>query len=134
MGGREGGREGASNISPEPRAEECVSVTLHADTPSNPSAPPPPSLFCSYPPFPRDPHLRCVLVLLPAGVPPQLAVAVGQVHQHVAVVALHPGLLVQVGDVKLAAGGVGQHLVVLLQDLVHALQGVGPQGDGRGQS
>ena len=31
---------------------------------------------------------------------------------------LHPGLVVQVGDVELAAGGVGQHLVVLLQDLV----------------
>lgn len=31
---------------------------------------------------------------------------------------LHPGLVVEVGDVELAAGGVGQHLVVLLEDFV----------------
>jgi hypothetical protein len=35
--------------------------------------------------------------------------------------SLHPGLLVQVGNIELAAGGVGQQLVVLLQDLVHPL-------------
>ena len=33
---------------------------------------------------------------------------------------LHPGLVVEVGDVELAAGGVGQHLVVLLENLVEA--------------
>ena len=49
-------------------------------------------------------------------------------HQHVGVVTLHPGLLVHVGDVELAAGGVGHHLVVLLQNLVDALRGRREQG------
>lgn len=34
---------------------------------------------------------------------------------------LHPGLLVQVGHVELAAGRVGQALVVFLKDLVETL-------------
>jgi hypothetical protein len=39
---------------------------------------------------------------------------------------------VQVRDVELAAGAVGQQLVVLLQDLVHTLCGGGGEGVGEG--
>jgi len=42
---------------------------------------------------------------------------------------LHPWLLVQMGHVELAAGRVGQALVVLFQDLVEALR---KKGGGRG--
>lgn len=69
-----------------------------------------------------QPHLCCVLILLSCAVPPQLAVHVAELHQHIAVRALHPGLLVEVGDVELAAGAVGQQLVMLLKDLVNTLQ------------
>mmetsp|Transcript_687 Transcript_687/g.1729 ORF Transcript_687/g.1729 Transcript_687/m.1729 type:complete len:241 (+) Transcript_687:2452-3174(+) len=64
--------------------------------------------------------LRCVLILLPGRVAPELAVNARQRHKQVRIVALHPGLLMQVGHVELAAWRMGQQLVVLLQDLMKA--------------
>lgn len=65
-----------------------------------------------------------VLVLHSAGVSPQLGVDVGERHQQVRVVSLHPRLLMQVCNVELAAGRMGEHLIMLLEDLVesHVIQ------------